>query len=214
MLRYKTKITFSFLASLFLHVLVLGSLIYFQIQRDKSTMWSGGRGDGSKLVAYVDLGSFEFTSDDAPSSLVSRPSSQSKLKIKKKIKKKRSVSKKKLGGQKNSGIGDSDTPAGGIGPGLDPDGIISKTAPNTLAMIRKKIMRKKNYPLIAKENKWTGSVKLSFKINKSGSLDFVKIIKSSGYEILDSSALNSIKSAAPMPFYPDVIALSLEYRIE
>lgn len=217
---FKIKIFLAFLASILFHIILIGSLFYFEVQSDKETKWSGGRGNGYSEVTYVDLGKFEVkTSDNLPSTVHSpqstvQDSKSKKLKLRDKKKSKSKKKDKSKIGQKFSGTGDSDTPAGGVGSGLDPDGVISKTAPNTLALIRKKIMGKKNYPLLAKDNQWTGSVKVSFKINEAGNLDFVKIIKGSGHKILDEAAVKTIKKASPLPFYPKVIALSLEYRLE
>lgn len=224
-----TKI-YSLFLSILLHITLFYCLYSLHTYSQEDSKWSGGYGDGQQSIIYVSLddskqetGLKEMITNDSKSDT----SVKSKTKIfKKQPKTKRNISKisskkplndrsKKAGKQlKNFGIGRSDTPGGGIGPGLDPDGKILNFPPNILASIRKKIMRKKSYPNIAKENKWIGHVKLSFKINESGGLDFVKIVKSSGYNALDQSAVKTIHKAVPLPFYPKEIALSIEYKLE
>lgn len=75
-------------------------------------------------------------------------------------------------------------------------------------------MPKQFYPDIARQKKLTGEVKLSFKIKPDGSLEYVKILQSSGHEQLDHAALQTIKRATPLPYYPDGIALSLDYQLK
>lgn len=112
-----------------------------------------------------------------------------------------------------SGLGNSDTPHHGSGAGLDKSGAISTQAPNVLARIRKEIMRKQFYPGEARAQKLSGSVKLNFKILENGGLDYVRVLKGSGHSILDEAALATIKKATPLPYYPESIALSLDYRM-
>lgn len=193
----------AFIFSLTFHFLFFGSVFLFQYQ-SQSAKWSGGN-QGSYQVAYVDLSEFESyfpsTSDTDHSS---QKEKDHPVKQKKNMQNKISL----------SGQGHSNTPAGGQGLGLDPDGTVSDTAPSVLALIRKKIMKGKIFPIFAKENHWTGQVKVKFKIKESGQLDFLEILETSGHKILDEAAIRTVKGAAPFPYYPNVIALALEYRLE
>jgi len=60
-----------------------------------------------------------------------------------------------------------------------------------------KIESSKHYPYIARKRGIEGTVKVSVKLNELGELTSISIKKSSGYEILDSSALSLIKKVCP-----------------
>lgn len=50
------------------------------------------------------------------------------------------------------------------------------------------------YPQFAREQGWEGTVVLRIKVNQGGSVDSVKTRKSSGFPILDESAVQSVKT--------------------
>lgn len=56
------------------------------------------------------------------------------------------------------------------------------------------------YPRLAQKRKWTGKVRLSIKVHKSGTILEVTVLSSSGYLILDNSALKSAKKWRFKPF--------------
>jgi TonB family protein len=68
--------------------------------------------------------------------------------------------------------------------------------------VRMKIESQKRYPLTARRAMIEGRVGIKMTIIKDGVLEKVEIIESSGYEILDKSALESIQSSAPFPPLP------------
>ena len=84
--------------------------------------------------------------------------------------------------------------------------------------ILQKIQEYKYYPISAKKNKVTGSVKISFTISSNGKISVEpKILNSSGNEILDDTALKIIKNSAPFPAFPQSIKekeLSLNVSID
>jgi periplasmic protein TonB len=55
------------------------------------------------------------------------------------------------------------------------------------------------YPIIARKKGWQGTVIVSFVVSKDGMVQEVQIKESSGFSILDQSAVNTIKKAAPFP---------------
>ena len=59
--------------------------------------------------------------------------------------------------------------------------------------LREEIERNKKYPLLSKSKNEEGVVLLSFRINKNGKIDKLKIIKSSGYEKLDEAAIKAVE---------------------
>ncbi len=65
-------------------------------------------------------------------------------------------------------------------------------------MINKKI----TYPRMARQMGWEGKVKASFIVSSDGFVKEIKILKSSGFEILDKNAIEAIKSASPFPKPP------------
>lgn len=225
-----TKFLSLFIA-LAVHILFFASLILWNSGSIHHNLWSGGQGSGGDHVAYIDLGTLPVTGTGDTKAIAADlkqedvvTDSQKKIPVNKvpvQVSKKKSTSTpaqndqgKTKTQQQDFGKGNSDTPAGGTGDGLDKSGVDSVSAPSVLAQIRKRIMQRKNYPIVAKENNWTGSVKLSFKINAAGGLEFVKLLQGSGHAILDQAALETIRKAAPLPYFPDAIALSLEYQLQ
>ena len=195
------KLIITLCFSILLHIGIIGRFALVSKISKKSSLWSGGLSSGQYRVSYVDLKSLRTY---APTRLRANGKS---------IKKTKGPKAHRPTGPMASGTGASNTPAGGSGSGLDSAGMVSSTAPNTLALIRKKIMQEKHYPLMAKERGWIGSVTLNFKINAKGTLDYVKVTSGSGHSVLDKAAVSSIKKAAPFPYYQNTIALALEYKL-
>lgn len=68
--------------------------------------------------------------------------------------------------------------------------------------IRDLIQRKVTYPKLAKQMGWEGKVTVSFIVNSDGYAKDIKIMKSSGVEILDRSSVEAVKNASPFPKPP------------
>jgi protein TonB len=68
---------------------------------------------------------------------------------------------------------------------------------NYIASIREKIKEHKIYPEQAQDEGLQGKVFIEFTVNKKGNVEKVKIVKSSGYSILDRAAIYSIMSSSP-----------------
>ena len=71
------------------------------------------------------------------------------------------------------------------------------------SLVRGIVEKHKFYPEMAREEGIEGSVFLEFRILRSGKLAFVKILKSSSYDLLDSAAVYSVKAASPFPSIPN-----------
>jgi TonB family protein len=73
------------------------------------------------------------------------------------------------------------------------------------AKIERRIKQSFYYPKAAAEDFLNGIVTVSFEINRNGSLGELKIIGSSGKEVLDEAALAIIQRAAPFSTIPSRI---------
>jgi periplasmic protein TonB len=84
------------------------------------------------------------------------------------------------------------------------------------AYIRDKILRNVSYPDTAKRMGWQGKILLSFVITANGSVRGFKIIKSSGFPLLDKSAIDTVEDAAPFPKPPveAQLVIPIVYRLE
>lgn len=84
------------------------------------------------------------------------------------------------------------------------------------AYIRDKILRNVSYPDAARRMGWQGKVLLSFIITVDGSVRVLKVIQSSGFKILDRSAVETVRDAAPFPRPPGEarLVIPINYRLE
>jgi len=74
-----------------------------------------------------------------------------------------------------------------------------------LGHLKWRVQRVWDYPQEAVRNGISGDLLIVFTLNKSGSLIFIRLVRSSGYPILDEEALRAIKTAAPFdPFPPQM----------
>jgi protein TonB len=64
--------------------------------------------------------------------------------------------------------------------------------------IRTKVEQLKQYPHMARANRWEGRVVLRAVIGEDGQLVDLKIAESSGHSVLDEAALDVLKNAAPL----------------
>lgn len=67
------------------------------------------------------------------------------------------------------------------------------------AALRKRLSSHFEYPWLARKRGWQGNVSLSLTIKKDGQLSNYKIATTSGYAVLDKSALNSAKQIIKLP---------------
>ena len=70
------------------------------------------------------------------------------------------------------------------------------------AYIRDMIIRNLSYPMIARKAGWSGRVVVSFTVLDDGRVEDVKVVKSSGFGVLDANAIKTIEKAAPFPRPP------------
>jgi periplasmic protein TonB len=97
------------------------------------------------------------------------------------------------GGTKGTSAGNSEDAQGG--------GRMGYLKAN-FSYIRDMITRKIIYPETAREMGWQGKVKVSFVISSDGFVKDIQILQSSGIEILDKNAVETVKNASPFPRPP------------
>lgn len=84
---------------------------------------------------------------------------------------------------------------------------------NYLQLIRSRIEANKQYPLIARRQHWEGKVGLRFTVNQNSKVEEIRVISSSGYQLLDKAAINAIENASPFPPPPDTSLLPLHLEL-
>lgn len=87
--------------------------------------------------------------------------------------------------------------------------------------IQTRILEKLNYPLLAKDAGFAGTVMLSLHLSSAGELLDVAVKSSSGYKMLDDNAITAAKALYPYPPFPASIKkkelwidIPIEYRLD
>ena len=93
---------------------------------------------------------------------------------------------------------------GGGGDGEGGDTIITEYLKEHFAYIRDIIFQHIHYPEAAKQKGLEGKVLVAFVIMEDGNVKDIKIMTSSGSELLDKSAVETIKTSAPFPKPPSM----------
>lgn len=86
-----------------------------------------------------------------------------------------------------------------------------------LSVISNIVQRHINYPPIARRMGWEGKVLVSFVLEPNGDIRDLKVLKSSGYEVLDKEALDAIRRSYkdfPKPPVSVVVKLPINFRLE
>jgi TonB family protein len=83
-----------------------------------------------------------------------------------------------------------------------------------LIAIRSSIERAKNYPILARKRSIEGTVTVSFRIDARGSPQNVKIVRSSGYQILDEEVPKMLRKASPFPELSGDIVIPVIFRLK
>jgi TonB family protein len=76
------------------------------------------------------------------------------------------------------------------------------------------IEKVKKYPRLARERGMEGVVRIRFKLDPSGGVETIKVVKSSGHEILDSASINAVYRAAPMPYVNGWVDIPMKYVLK
>lgn len=95
-----------------------------------------------------------------------------------------------------------------VGPGPRPD-----VARGLLQVLLQRIERVKHYPSGARRSGMEGTVEVEFRIAGDGGVEGVKVVKSSGFTLLDEASVETIRRAAPLPIIPGTIRVPISYRL-
>lgn len=76
------------------------------------------------------------------------------------------------------------------------------------------ILANLRYPVLARRQGWQGKVEVAFAIDRHGRVDQLRILVSSGYNILDQQALAAVRKAAPFPAPPVLAQLVMPVSFE
>jgi protein TonB len=89
-----------------------------------------------------------------------------------------------------------------------------------LARFRRRVQESLLYPLMARRRGLTGSVEIEVLIEPSGTVKTARVVTSSSHTVLDTAALDAIRSLAPLPLpehlprRPLRIRLPLSFMLE
>jgi protein TonB len=85
------------------------------------------------------------------------------------------------------------------------------------SIISKLVREHLEYPYLARRMGWEGEVLLFFRLNPTGEVEEIKVLKSSGFEVLDKFAVNAVKRASkhfPRPKQIVLIKLPIQFKLE
>jgi len=103
--------------------------------------------------------------------------------------------------------------AGGVGGAGGAGTSTGAGGSELLARIWRRINASKYYPASARRGGITGSPKVAFALDESGQVKWVKLVASSGKSILDDAAIETVRRAAPLPYYPKPITVAVKYSL-
>jgi protein TonB len=96
----------------------------------------------------------------------------------------------------------------------EPSGKVEEAQFSTISKLVREHLE---YPYLARRMGWEGEVLLFFRLNPTGEVEELKVLKSSGFEVLDKSAVNAVKRASkhfPRPKQIVLIKLPIQFKLE
>jgi TonB family protein len=82
-----------------------------------------------------------------------------------------------------------------------------------LAIIREKIQNALEYPPLARLHASDGEALVRFEIDRSGVARTVRVVRSSGHERLDASAVRAVESASPLPWVYGPLEVPVHFEL-
>lgn len=114
------------------------------------------------------------------------------------------------------------------GSGMDVSGVGNGSRGESAETLRERYLKKHfgyirdlingnlKYPYRARRMGWSGALKVEFTVHEDGSVDRIRVIKSSGVNMLDYNAMETVRRSSPFP-KPPVSArliIPVEYVLE
>jgi len=82
-----------------------------------------------------------------------------------------------------------------------------------LAIIREKIQNALEYPALARLHDSDGDALVRFEIDRTGSAQNVRVVRSSGHDRLDTSAVHAVETASPLPWVYGPLEVPVHFRL-
>lgn len=79
--------------------------------------------------------------------------------------------------------------------------------------IRERIESKKTYPLLARRRGWEGEVLVEIVLGGAGELEGLRLLRYSGFPLLDRATLTAVRAAVPFPPVPGRVKIPVSYRL-
>ena len=77
---------------------------------------------------------------------------------------------------------------------------VAPSVAERLAIIRERIQRALEYPPLARLRESDGDALIRFEIDHTGVAHGIQVVRSSGYPLLDASAVRAVENADPLPW--------------
>ena len=125
-----------------------------------------------------------------------------------------SLSSRSEGDSKSPSTADHTLKEGAMAKRSEPSGKVEEAQ---FSIISKLVREHLEYPYLARRMGWEGEVLLFFRLNPTGEVEELKVLKSSGFEVLDKSAVNAVKRASkhfPRPKQIVLIKLPIQFKLE
>jgi len=81
------------------------------------------------------------------------------------------------------------------------------------AIIREKIQNALEYPPLARLHDSDGDALVRFEINRSGSAENIRVVRSSGHDWLDTSAIRAVETASPLPWVYGPLEVPVHFEL-
>jgi protein TonB len=82
-----------------------------------------------------------------------------------------------------------------------------------LAIIREKIQNALEYPPLARLHDSDGDALVRFEIARSGSAENIRVVRSSGSDRLDTSAIRAVETASPLPWVYGPLEVPVHFEL-
>jgi protein TonB len=94
-------------------------------------------------------------------------------------------------------------PAPRFAPAAPPAAGDAKALADYGRVLSRAIAREQRYPRLARENGWQGTVEVALEVAPGNRLRDVRVVRSSGFGVLDERALEMVRAVSPLPPAPD-----------